>query len=144
MFSVAKAFVGNPHSVTFVISHSISSTATLSNEVCCMCRWIAIACLAITLHPFVRAQEPDQRETTDRRITVRVAPVYPELARKMNIEGIVRLRVTVAPDGAAKAAEVLGGNPVLAKAGQDAISRWKWAPAPRESTELVQLRFHPH
>lgn len=61
----------------------------------------------------------------------------------MNLAGLVRLRVTVAPDGAAKGIEVLGGNPVLAKAAQDAVARWKWAPAPHETKETVELRFHP-
>ena len=85
----------------------------------------------------------DQPNESGRIIIARVAPVYPDLARRMNLEGIVKVRVNVAPDGSAKATEVLGGNPLLAKSAQDAISRWKWAPAPHESVETVQLRFHP-
>ena len=108
--------------------------------------WIAMACLIFSVYALVPAQAPaqDQPEESGRHVTLRVPPVYPELARRMNLDGIVKVRVTVAPDGTAKATEVLGGNPLLAKAAQDAIARWKWAPAPRESTELVTLRFHPH
>jgi len=61
----------------------------------------------------------------------------------LNLEGLVKLRVTVAPEGSVKASEVVGGNPVLAKAAQDAVARWKWAAAPRETREIVELRFHP-
>ena len=103
--------------------------------------WTAIAFLAITAGTFLQAQ--DQPDESARQVITRIAPVYPDLARRMNLEGIVKLRVTVAADGSAKAIEVLGGNPVLAKSAQDAISRWKWAPAAHESTELIQLRFHP-
>ena len=106
-----------------------------------MRRWIAIVLLAIAAGASLQAQ--DQPDASARLVIVRVAPVYPELARRMNLEGIVKLRVTVAGDGSAKTIEVAGGNPVLAKSAQDAISRWKWATAAHESTELVQLRFHP-
>jgi|SRR5580704_8045252 TonB family protein len=109
-----------------------------------MRRFIIIACLALAAHPFVLPQEQDRPEEGARPITTRVVPVYPELARKLSLNGIVKLRVTVAPDGVAKGTEVLGGNPLLAKAAQDAISRWRWVAAPRESIELVELRFHPH
>jgi TonB family protein len=106
-----------------------------------MRRCLALAVLVIAAHPLLLAQ--DQPEAGARTVTTRIAPVYPELARRLNLEGIVKLRVIVAPDGTAKTAQVLGGNPVLAKAAQDAVSRWKWAPAPRETQELVELRFHP-
>jgi len=70
-------------------------------------------------------------------------PAHPELARRLNLVGLVRLRVPVAPDGKPKLIEVVGGNPVLTKAAEDAVLRWKWAPGPQETKELVQLNFHP-
>jgi TonB family protein len=78
-----------------------------------------------------------------RRLTEKSLPVYPELARRLSLEGVVKLRVTVAPDGAVKQSEVLGGNPVLAKAAQDAVRKWRWAAAAQETKEEVQLNFHP-
>lgn len=78
-----------------------------------------------------------------RRVTEKAAPVYPELARRLNLEGTVKLQVTVAPDGAVKHSEVLGGNPVLAKAAQDAVRKWRWVAAPQETKEQVQLIFRP-
>lgn len=78
-----------------------------------------------------------------RRVMEKAAASYPELARKMNLAGTVKLRVSVAPDGTVKQSEVLGGNPVLAKAAQDTVRKWKWAPAPQETKEPVELNFHP-
>ena len=89
---------------------------------------------------FSLAQEqPEGR----RRIVDRVVPMYPDLARKMQIHGTVRVEVVVAPNGKAKFTQVVGGNPLLAKAAVDAIEKWKWVPAPQETKELIELNFHP-
>lgn len=77
-----------------------------------------------------------------RTIVSKVTPAYPELARRTNLDGLVKLRVTVSPAGAARTVEVIGGNPVLAKAGQDAVYKFRWVPAAQESQELVVIRFH--
>jgi TonB family protein len=86
------------------------------------------------------AQEPTE---TTRKIVNKVAPVYPDLARKMQIRGTVKVAVVIAPNGKVKMTHVMGGNPVLAQSAVDAIERWRWAPAPQESQELIELSFHP-
>src|SRR4030081_3721270 len=78
-----------------------------------------------------------------RAIVDRVVPVYPDLARRAQIHGTVRVGVVVTPSGKAKFTQVIGGNPLLAKAAVDAIEKWKWAPAAQETKELVELNFHP-
>jgi len=89
---------------------------------------------------FSTAQEPPD---VTRKIVSRVVPDYPELARKMQITGTVRVEVTVGPNGKVKFTQVVGGSPVLAKAAVDAIEKWRWATAPQESKELIELNFHP-
>ncbi|HMD17390.1 MAG TPA: energy transducer TonB [Terriglobales bacterium] len=89
---------------------------------------------------FSLAQEPSD---VTRKIVSKVVPDYPELARKMKMIGTVRVEVTVAPNGKAKFTQVVGGSPVLAKAAIDSIEKWKWAPAPQETKELIELNFHP-
>jgi TonB family protein len=84
------------------------------------------------------AQQPEGL----RKVLDKVTPQYPELARASHLAGTVKLAVIVAPDGSVRSVRPIGGNPVLLKAAQDAICKWKWAPAPRESLELVDLRFH--
>jgi TonB family protein len=50
-----------------------------------------------------------------------VKAAYPDLARRMKIYGIVRLQLQLGPTGTVRDAKVLGGNPVLAAAAQQAV-----------------------
>ena len=88
-------------------------------------------------------QAPAQEAEGGRKVVNKVVPLYPSLARSMNLQGVVRVDVLVAPDGKVKYVEVKGGHPVLADAAQNAVHHWKWAPAPRETNESVELRFNP-
>jgi TonB family protein len=90
--------------------------------------------------PFSLAQEQPEGKRT---IVDRVVPLYPDLARKMQIRGTVRVVVVVTPSGKTKFTQVIGGNPLLAKAAVDAIEKWKWVPAAQETKELIELNFHP-
>ncbi|HZQ23038.1 MAG TPA: energy transducer TonB [Terriglobales bacterium] len=105
----------------------------------------SIALLAIIVGLFAVSQPRAlaQQDDAPRKVVSRVLPVYPELARRMNISGTVRLQVTIAPNGRLKSAQVVGGHPVLAKAATDAVEKWKWEPGPHETTEAVELTFRP-
>ena len=61
-----------------------------------------------------------------RRAKSRVQPEYPELARKMNITGTVKVEVVVAPNGKVKEAKVVGGHPLLANAALEAVKKWHY------------------
>ena len=87
------------------------------------------------------AQDPDT-SPHDRKIVRKVIPSYPELALRLQISGVVKLWVTVAPNGSVKSIEPMGGNPLLIKAGQEAVTNWKFASAPDETRELVELHFN--
>lgn len=78
-----------------------------------------------------------------RHAKVMVPPEYPELARKFNVKGAVRIELLVAPDGRVKKTKVLGGNPVLVQASLEALRRWKYEPAKTESTVMVKFDFDP-
>ena len=78
-----------------------------------------------------------------RKVVTQVTPQYPALARTMRIAGVVKVDVLVAPNGTVKSLEVKGGHPMLAESAQNAVRQWKWAPAPHESHENVELRFTP-
>jgi TonB family protein len=78
----------------------------------------------------------------NRKLIRKVDPNYPEMARRMNIAGTVKVYAVIAPDGTVKSVEPVGGSPLLVQAAEDAISRWKFAPAGAESKELVELHFH--
>lgn len=78
-----------------------------------------------------------------RRLVHKTVPIYPEIARKMRLSGTVKVLATVAPDGNVKTVQPMGGSPVLIQAAQDAVSKWKFAPAAAESKEPIELRFDP-
>jgi TonB family protein len=61
----------------------------------------------------------------------------------MHIQGMVKVEAVVRANGTVKSARALGGNPVLIDAATDAVSKWKFEPAPADTTEIVQLSFTP-
>jgi TonB family protein len=108
------------------------------------CRIIAgfLALLVLALAS-ARAQDSDASEH-QREVVHRVPPVYPDLAMRLHLSGIVKLRATVGPNGSVKGVNLIGGNPVFVKAAQDAVTNWKFAPAPDETQESIELRFNEH
>jgi TonB family protein len=68
-------------------------------------------------------------------------PEYPEIARRMNINGSVKVELVIAADGTIKSAKILGGHPVLADAVQRALKRWKYAPSGAETTMQLEFKF---
>jgi TonB family protein len=79
-------------------------------------------------------------DDSGRKIKTKVTPSYPELARRMNVTGAVKLEVVVGPNGQVKSVKPLGGHPLLIDAAESAVKQWKYEPGP-EATELVEIRF---
>jgi TonB family protein len=102
--------------------------------------FIMAALLALTTS-LVTAQNAPAPASSQRKVASRVAPSYPELAKRMHMHGVVRLEAVVRPNGSVKSTRVLGGNPVLADAAVDAVGKWKFETSQNETTEVVQLAF---
>jgi TonB family protein len=103
--------------------------------------WIAVAvALLMPMQTQVHAQG-NPSPASGRAVTSRIAPSYPDLAKKMHIHGTVKVEAGVRPNGTVKSTRILGGNPVLIEAASDAVKLWKFAPGPAETTEVVQLTF---
>jgi TonB family protein len=86
-----------------------------------------------------------QSGTTDeskRKVKTKTSPAYPELAKRMNVSGKVKIEVVITPDGHVKSTRVVGGHPLLVQACQDAVKEWKFVPAPEETTQVVEFEFH--
>src|SRR5258708_8660589 len=86
-----------------------------------------------------------QTGTTDetrRKVKTKTAPTYPELAKRMNVAGKVKIEVVITPDGRVKSTRVVGGHPLLVQACQDAVKEGKFMPAPEETTQVVEFEFH--
>lgn len=76
-----------------------------------------------------------------RKPVVNPDPEYPEIARRMNLNGTVRVELVIAADGTIKSAKVMGGHPVLADAVQKALKKWKYAPGTAETTMQLEFKF---
>lgn len=62
------------------------------------------------------------------RIVCRVAPHYPEEARRAYISGTVRLHAIIGKDGSVKQLEVVSGPNALVPASEAAVSQWRYRP----------------
>ena len=75
------------------------------------------------------------------RVLTRVAPTYPELARRMHVTGTVILHVTVNPDGKVASTRVESGHALLVPAAEDAVRRWRFAPSAEPSESSIDIDF---
>ncbi len=82
-------------------------------------------------------------QAQDRASVRKVAPVYPEMAKRMHIAGTIRVVATVDAGGSVVKAESDSPNKMLAPAAVDAVKRWKFVPADGTSTETIQVTFEP-
>jgi len=73
----------------------------------------------------------------------KVEPVYPELAKRMGIRGVVKVKITVAPNGTVKDERLVGGHPLLANAVLEAVKKWRYEACPQETTENLEFHFGP-
>jgi TonB family protein len=76
-----------------------------------------------------------------RTIKQRGAVSYPDLAKKMNVQGIVKVEVLVLPNGAVKSAKAIGGHPLLIDAAVNAAKNFKYEPAAAETKEEIPFNF---
>jgi TonB family protein len=104
---------------------------------------LMIANPMLTLAQETHAQEEVNTEDLARKAKTKVSPVYPEVARRMNIEGTVKLAVVVAPNGTVKSSKAVGGHPLLVNAAVTAMKQWKFEAAPTESSGIVEFKFQP-
>jgi TonB family protein len=81
-------------------------------------------------------------EESKRKVKTKVAPSYPELAKRMNVTGRVKIEVIITPDGRVKSTRALGGHPLLVQACLDAVKEWKFVAAPEETTQVVEFEFN--
>jgi TonB family protein len=84
------------------------------------------------------------RQTTEegkRKVKSKTNPVLPDVARRMSINGKVKLEVTIAPDGHVKNVRALGGHPLLVQSCVECVKEWKYETGPEESVQIVEFDF---
>ena len=80
------------------------------------------------------------------KLTHKVTPVYPPLAKQARIQGTVRFTATIAKDGTVKELEVMMGHPLLVEAARAAVSAWQYEPTllngdPVEVVTVIDVNF---
>ena len=108
-------------------------------------RWTKFAVTALVAVLLAEASAFSQTGSTDetkRKVKSRTTPTYPELARRMNVSGKVKIEVVIAPDGRVKTTRVVGGHPLLVQTCQDALKEWKFVVSSEETTQIVEFEFH--
>jgi TonB family protein len=105
-------------------------------------KWVLAAAAALALSSASAFAQSGTTDESKRKVKSKTAPIYPELAKRMNVSGKVKIEVVITPDGHVKSTRVVGGHPLLVQACQDAVKEWKFMPAPDESTQIVEFEFH--
>lgn len=98
--------------------------------------WLYAVILALAAAIALPARSADERA-----IRSRIAPVYPELAKRMKISGVVRVEATIDAEGKVIAVKTISGSHVLSQAAEEAVSKWKYAPAAESTTVEVDVNF---
>jgi protein TonB len=81
-------------------------------------------------------------ESAKRKVKSKVVPDYPSLAKQMNVTGKVKIEATISADGHVSNTKVVGGSPLLVSSAMDALKKWRFEPAAKESTEIIEFDFN--
>jgi len=80
-------------------------------------------------------------DESKRKVKSKVLPAYPDLAKRMNVTGKVKIEVVISPDGRIKSTRIVGGHPLLTQACQDVLKDWRFVPGPEETTQVIEFEF---
>ncbi|MGA7341315.1 MAG: energy transducer TonB [Terracidiphilus sp.] len=81
------------------------------------------------------------RAGDDRAVKSRVAPTYPEIARRLKITGVVKVEATVDSAGNVTDVKEVSGNHMLAVSAIEAVKKWKFEAGSGDATVGVQINF---
>jgi TonB family protein len=105
-------------------------------------KWAVVSTAALVFSGATGFAQSGTTDESKRKVKTKTSPAYPELAKRMNVSGKVKIEVVITPDGHVKSTRVVGGHPLLVQACQDAVKEWKFVPAPEETTQVVEFEFH--
>jgi TonB family protein len=82
--------------------------------------------------------------SAERKLITRVEPDYPETLKRLNIGGIVRLRISISAKGNVEDVELLGGNPILVESAAAAVKKWVYTASSSRTITEVSVSFGGH
>ena len=91
-------------------------------------------------------EDPDELQ---KHLMLAPTPVYPDIARRAGVQGIVRLQVRATKDGRIEVDKILSGSPTLADAAIAAVKQWRVRPfssggRPVDVISTVTFNFQLH
>jgi TonB family protein len=101
----------------------------------------------ITPEPAPKSQQAQEDKFLEPSyLLYRVEPAYPRDAQEQDVEGTVKMRALIGPDGRVRRVELLSGPPLLVSAAMSAARQWRFVPAilngqPVESEEEITIDF---
>ncbi len=130
---INKSILAPPVRITIVIA------------LAAVCSAASLHAVSATVAPSAHASNipaPTDKEIIDTPLYKR-APEYPERAMLADVEGSVRIAVTIAPDGHVAKAEVIEAVPEgwFEEAALASVKSWKYGPPRREVTFQVSIDF---
>jgi TonB family protein len=99
-------------------------------------RLFPLAALALAVAMALPAHAAD-----DRAVKSRVAPVYPEIAKRLKISGVVKVEATVDAAGKVVNVKTVSGNHMLSDSAEDAVRRWKFEAGSGDATVDIDINF---
>jgi TonB family protein len=91
-------------------------------------------------------EDPDELQ---KHLVSAPPPIYPDIARRAGVQGIVRLQVRATKDGRLEVDKILSGSPTLADAAISAVKQWRVRPfssggRPTDVISTVTFNFQLH
>jgi TonB family protein len=112
--------------------NAMNTSKLFLHAVAALCLAAAFAFLPSVVVP-QEAQQP--------RLLKKVIPAYPEILKKMNVSGTVKVQVTISADGSVKDVEVRGGNAIFIDSVAAAVRNWKFVASDHQRTAEITVNF---
>ncbi len=95
-----------------------------------------------------RAAKRDAALVAEKKLTGRVEPQYPQMAKIAHIQGDVVLHILIDKQGHVANAKAKTGHPILIQAALDAVRKWDYQPfllngQPVDVESSVTVKFRP-
>jgi len=114
----------------------MNSRKLISHAIAAFCLAAALALLASAVVP-----QENQPKENQPKLLKKVVPAYPDILKKMNVSGTVRVQATIAADGSVKDVEARGGNAIFIDSVAAAVRSWKFVPGERQRTADITVSF---
>jgi TonB family protein len=102
---------------------------------------MTVACVELLLLTLAYVGRAEEAAVKDMRAVVhRTQPSYPEIAKRLNLCGMVMVKAAIGADGRVKSTTVVSGNPILGQAASTAVREWVFAPG-AEGSVMVGITF---